>query len=192
MTFEDFLEEALAELGVMPDASQLAGFCEHFELLQRWNRHVNLTALSDPQEVARRHYGEAAFLHKVLPPMASAVDVGSGAGFPGLPFALLRPETAVRLVDSKRKKTSFLRIAARAHRNVSVSCCRIEDWGGQAEWALIRAVAPGTVLPALAGRTTAVAVLGTDRPPTGSFGPWKARRMPWSDKRFLWTAQGES
>ena len=191
MRFEESLEEVLGELGVTPDATQLQGLCEHFELLQKWNRHINLTALSDPREVARRHFGEAAFLHRELPAMASAVDVGSGAGFPGLPFALLRPETAVALVDSKRKKASFLQVAARAHRNVSVCCCRIEDWGGQAEWALIRAVAPATVLPALCGRSTAVAVLGTDRPPAGSFGPWQAQRMPWSDKRYLWTAEGE-
>ena len=189
MTFEESLDEVLAELGISPGAAQLAGLCEHFELLQKWNRRTNLTAVTDPREAARRHFGEAAFLHRELPAMASAVDVGSGGGFPGMPFAVLRPETAVTLVDSKRKKASFLRMAARAHANVHVCACRIEDWGGQADWALIRAVAPATVLPALAGRAGAVAVLGTDRPPEGPFGPWLGRRMPWSDKRRLWTAK---
>ena len=189
MTFEESLDEVLAELGISPDAAQLAGLCEHFELLQKWNRRINLTALRDPREAARRHFGEAAFLHLELPAMASAVDVGSGGGFPGLPFAILRPETVVTLIDSKRKKASFLRMAARAHANASVCACRIEDWSGQAEWALIRAVAPESVLPALAGRAASVAVLGTDRPPAGPFGPWLDRRMPWSDKRRLWTAQ---
>ncbi len=188
MTFEESLEEVLGELGVAADAAQFASLCEHFELLQRWNRQINLTAVSDPREAARRHFGEAAFLHRELPAMDSAVDVGSGGGFPGLPFAVLRPGTAVTLVDSKRKKASFLRMVARAHPNVSVCSCRIEDWGGQADWALVRAVAPATVLPALAGRTAAVAVLGTDRPAAGPFGPWHDSRMPWSDRRRLWTA----
>lgn len=189
MTFEESLDEVLAELGISPDAAQLAGLCEHFELLQKWNRRINLTAMTDPREAARRHFGEAAFLHRELPAMASAVDVGSGGGFPGMPFAVLRPDTDVTLVDSKHKKASFLRIAARAHANVSVCACRIENWSGRADWALIRAVAPATVLPALAGRASAVAVLGTDRPPEGPFGPWLDRRMPWSDKRRLWTAK---
>ena len=189
MTFAKSLEEVLGELGVKADAGQLASLCEHFDLLQRWNRQINLTALSDPREAARRHFGEAAFLHRELPPMASAVDVGSGGGFPGLPFAVFRPATAVSLVDSKRKKASFLRMMARSHPNVSVCCCRIEDWGGRADWALVRAVAPASVLPALADRAAAVAVLGTDRPAGGPFGPWQGHQMPWSDRRKLWTAQ---
>ena len=189
MTFEESLDEVLEELGVAPDAAQLTGLCKHFELLQKWNRRINLTAVRDPRAAARRHFGEAAFLHRELPAMGSAVDVGSGGGFPGMPFAVLRPETAVTLVDSKRKKAAFLRIAARAHANVSVCGCRIEHWSGRADWALIRAVAPSTVLPALAGRTAAVAVLGTDRPPAGPFGPWLDRRMPWSEERRLWTAE---
>ena len=189
MTFEESLDEVLGTLGLSPDAAQLAALCAHFELLQKWNRRINLTAVCDPREAARRHFGEAAFLHRELPAMASAVDVGSGGGFPGMPFAVLRPETAVTLVDSKSKKASFLRMAARAQANVRVCACRIENWSGQADWALIRAVAAATVLPALAGRTAAVAVLGTDRPPQGPFGPWMDRRMPWSDKRRLWTAQ---
>ena len=189
MTFEESLDEVLGTLGLSPDAAQLAALCAHFELLQKWNRRINLTAVSDPREAARRHFGEAAFLHRELPAMASAVDVGSGGGFPGMPFAVLRPDTAVTLVDSKSKKASFLRMAARAQANVRVCACRIENWSGQADWALIRAVAAATVLPALAGRTAAVAVLGPDRPPQGPFGPWMDRRMPWSDKRRLWTAQ---
>ncbi|MCY4535714.1 MAG: class I SAM-dependent methyltransferase, partial [Bryobacterales bacterium] len=80
MTFEESLEEVLGELRVAADAAQFASLCEHFELLQRWNRQINLTAVSDPREVARRHFGEAAFLHRELPAMASAVDVGSGGG----------------------------------------------------------------------------------------------------------------
>lgn len=186
--FEHCLEEVLGELGVAADSTQLAALTQHFRLLQKWNRHINLTAVSDTREIARRHFGEAAFLHRELPRMVSAVDVGSGAGFPGLPFAIFRPDTAVTLVESKRKKTSFLQMTARAHSNVAVCACRIEDWSGQAEWALIRAVNPATVLPALVGRTASVAVLGTDCPPAGPFGPWQGRRTPWSKKRRLWTA----
>ena len=190
MTFEACLEEVLGELGLAPSAAQMAHFCAHFELLEKWNRRINLTSVTDPLEAARRHFGEAAFLHRELPGMVSAVDVGSGGGFPGLPFAVLRPGTSVTLVDSKRKKASFLRVAAAHHPNVGVCAGRIEDWKGRAEWALIRAVRPANVLPALAGRAAAAAVLGTDCPPAGPFGPWQGRRIPWSERGRLWTAEG--
>ena len=186
MTFEGALREVLDDLCVEASASQFDALCGHFRLLERWNRRINLTRISDPVDAARRHYGESAFLHRELPAAASFVDVGSGAGFPGLPFAAFRPSSTVTLVESIRKKAAFLREATRDMPNVHVRDCRIGDWAGTAEWALLRAVNPVGVLGDLAGRTARVAVLGTDRPPDGPFTDWESHPTPWSRRRRLW------
>ena len=186
MTFEDALREVLDELGVETSAPQFDRLCGHFRLLERWNKRINLTRISDPAEAARRHYGESAHLHRELPDAASFVDVGSGAGFPGLPIATLRPSSSITLVESIRKKAEFLREATRDMPNVRVCDCRIRQWTGSAEWALLRAVNPLGVLGDLAGKIRRVAVLGTDRPPDGPFTDWESRPTPWSRQRKLW------
>ncbi len=192
MTFEAALREALRDLRVAATAAQIERLCAHFGLLCRWNRRVNLTAIRDPVAAARRHYGEAAFLHRELPATASAVDVGSGAGFPGVPFAVLRPGASVTLVESKQKKAAFLCESTREVANVTVAGCRIEDWSGRAEWALLRAVSPPSVLPRIAGRVPRAAVLGTDRPGRCGFGHWEGVPMPWGDRRNLWLGRALS
>lgn len=186
MTFRVALEGALRELRVGASDRQIGMMCEHFELLRKWNKRINLTAINGPREAAYRHFGEAAFLHRELPEAHSAVDVGSGGGFPGLPFAVLRPETRVTLVESKLRKAAFLKEASRECLNVTVAHCRIEQWPGAAAWALIRGVAPGSVLPALAGRAAHAAILGTELPPDEAFRGWSSRRTPWSLRRRLW------
>ena len=186
MTFEDALREVLDDLRVEASASQIDTLCRHFRLLERWNKRINLTRISDPADAARRHYGESAFLHRELPAAASFVDVGSGAGFPGLPFAALRPSSSITLVESIRKKAAFLREATCEMPNVRVLDCRIGEWAGTAEWALLRAVNPVEVLGDIAGRAVRVAVLGTDRPPDGPFTDWESHPTPWSRRRRLW------
>ena len=189
MTFEASLREALEELGVAASEEQFVRLCGHFGILQRWNTRMNLTAVRDPAGIAKRHFGESAVLHRELPPSSSLVDVGSGAGFPGLPVAILRPDTSVTLVESKRRKAAFLREATRDLRNVRVGHCRIADWTGTAEWALMRGVAPSGILPDLARCVSRVAILGTACPPSGAFGCWQQRPTPWSDGGRLWTGE---
>ena len=186
MTFENALREVFGELGVPVADNQLACFAGHFRLLEHWNRRMNLTRICTPEEAARRHYGESAFVHRELPAAKSLVDVGSGPGFPGLPLAVLRPDLSVTLVEATRKKAAFLREATIDLPNVTVLACRIEDWSGRTDWALLRAVDPVAVLPHLAGRARRVAILGTDRPPDGTAESWESRRIPWSERGRLW------
>jgi 16S rRNA (guanine527-N7)-methyltransferase len=94
------------------------GLCEqlslYLDLLLKWNAHTNLTAIRDPEEIVRRHFGESLFAARHLPRTAATLlDFGSGAGFPGLPIALLRPEIRVTLAESQNKKSTFLREAVR-------------------------------------------------------------------------------
>jgi 16S rRNA (guanine527-N7)-methyltransferase len=89
----------------------------YLDLLLRWNARTNLTAIRDPEEIVRRHFGESLFvgihIAPLLPSPATLLDFGSGAGFPGLPIQLLLPELHVTLAESQGKKASFLREAVR-------------------------------------------------------------------------------
>ena len=89
----------------------------YLDLLLKWNARTNLTAIREPEEMVRRHFGESLFagmhLGTRLSPGASVLDFGSGAGFPGLPIQLLHPEFQVTLAESQGKKASFLREAVR-------------------------------------------------------------------------------
>jgi 16S rRNA (guanine527-N7)-methyltransferase len=81
----------------------------YLDLLIKWNARTNLTAIRDPEEIVRRHFGESLFAARHLLPSATLLDLGSGAGFPGLPIQLLRPEIEVTLAESQNKKATFLR-----------------------------------------------------------------------------------
>jgi 16S rRNA (guanine527-N7)-methyltransferase len=86
----------------------------YLDLLLKWNARTNLTAIRDPEEIVRRHFGESLFAAQYLNPATTTLlDFGSGAGFPGLPIALLHPEIQVTLAESQNKKATFLREVAR-------------------------------------------------------------------------------
>ncbi len=107
------LESGLAELGLPLDrASALA---ELAALVSRWAERINLTAHRTPEAVARRLVLDALALGRTLPlvPPASLADLGSGAGFPGLPLAILWPSCQVTLVESRERKHHFQRTAIR-------------------------------------------------------------------------------
>ena len=75
---------------------QAAALAAHYELLCRWNKVLNLTRIEGLEEAVERHYAESLFVARYLPPGAwSIADIGSGAGFPGFPIAIVRPECTV-------------------------------------------------------------------------------------------------
>ena len=85
----------------------------YLDLLMRWSKKTNLTAVREPREMVRRHFGESLFLGMHLPRAHTLLDYGSGAGFPGLPIQLLLPGLNVTLAESQGKKSGFLREAVR-------------------------------------------------------------------------------
>jgi 16S rRNA (guanine527-N7)-methyltransferase len=99
-------------------------------LLLHWNRRVNLTAVREPRQMVRRLFGESLYLAEVLDLQGWLVDVGSGAGFPGLALKLAAPELRLTLVESRKRKCAFLKEVARAcaFRNVDVVDERFETW----------------------------------------------------------------
>src|SRR3978361_1386712 len=92
----------------------LSRLAVYLEILLKWNAKTNLTAIRDPEEIVRRHFGESLFAGRQLAPCATLLDFGSGAGFPGLPIQLLWPEIVVTLAESQNKKATFLREVVRS------------------------------------------------------------------------------
>lgn len=109
------LNALLAEAGLTPLDGVLAErFEDYLSLLLRWNARVNLTAIRDEEGILRRHFVESIACARLLPAgIATLLDFGSGAGFPGIPIALCRPEIAVTLAESQGKKAAFLSEAER-------------------------------------------------------------------------------
>jgi 16S rRNA (guanine527-N7)-methyltransferase len=137
---------------------QLQSISTYIDILLRWNARINLTAVRQPEEIVARHFGESLFaaghlfsqpeLHDATvvdprPPKPSAafeqsgathsttlIDVGSGAGFPGIPIKIYSPHTHLTLIESNQKKATFLREVSRALTltDVNVFASRAEDF----------------------------------------------------------------
>lgn len=126
------------------DQQQLALTSIYIDLLLKWNARINLTSVRDPGDMVTRHFGESFFAAGILRSSspASLIDLGSGAGFPGIPIAMLLPETQVTLIESNQKKSTFLKevIFAVKLKNVTVFCGRGEDCAVQASLVTMRAV----------------------------------------------------
>lgn len=137
------LNSLLAEAGQPPLApAAVSQFESYFELLQRWNERINLTAIRNEDEILRRHFVESIVVARSLPTaIRTLLDLGSGAGFPGLPIAICRPEIAVMLAESQNKKAGFLREAARTLAiPVEVYSARAENLARRFDCVTLRAV----------------------------------------------------
>jgi len=124
----------------------------YLDLLLKWNAKISLTAVRAPEEIVQRHFGESFFAAERagVGEASSLIDIGSGAGFPGLPMAILAPNTQVLLIESQQKKVAFLREVVRALdlKNVSVYGGRAEDSKLKSQIVTMRAVEKfDTVLP---------------------------------------------
>src|SRR6266568_4288167 len=127
------------------DEPLLTSIRVHLDLLLRWNQHMNLTALRTAEEIVPRHFGESLFAAHALLPRNSAqdvFDVGSGAGFPGLPFKYWAPQLRLTLIEGHGKKATFLREVGRALHlsNYSVLNTRAESITESATLVTMRAV----------------------------------------------------
>jgi 16S rRNA (guanine527-N7)-methyltransferase len=103
---------------------------QHVALIEKWNRVHNLTAVREPEQMAVLHVLDSLALVPHVLSARTLLDVGAGAGFPGIPVALARPELEVTLLDSSHKKATFLEQAKAELKlaNVAVACERVETW----------------------------------------------------------------
>jgi 16S rRNA (guanine527-N7)-methyltransferase len=168
MSGADGLERGFAALGLELRAPQLANFERYLDLLEKWNRVYNLTAIRSRERMVTHHLlDSAAILPHVKGPRL--LDVGSGAGLPGIPLAIANAGLQVTLLDSNHKKTAFLRqaVAELGLANATVESERIESWRTSARFETIvsrafselgefvaatsRLLAPGGIIAAMKG-----------------------------------------
>lgn len=172
------LDRGLGELALELPARARGQLLEYVALLAKWNRTYNLTAIRDPLAMVGQHLLDSLAVLPHLPARAALADAGSGAGLPGIPIAIARPQCRVALADSSQKKAAFLRQAAIELElaNVEVYEGRVEAWRPQPLFDVVisrayaalsdfitacrHLVAPGGVLAAMQGR--APAGLGKD------------------------------
>jgi len=152
------LAEGVVQLDRALPPQALPRLLEYLGLLQKWNRIYNLTAVREPAKMVSHHLLDSL---AVVPQVTAAtlLDVGSGAGLPGIPLALALPRTHVTLLDSSHKKTAFLQQAKLELKldNVAVACERVETWrpGRAFEMVISRAFSDLAEFIKLAGRHVA-------------------------------------
>src|SRR5262249_29212044 len=140
------LQELLAEYIKQPlSPRQVEQLLMYLDLLLKWNTKTNLTAIREPEQIVRRHFGESLALAEMVDELAgieASADLGSGAGFPGLPLAIFCTEIKVTLIESQNKKATFLKEVVRALdlAHVSVLNQRAEEVALKFDLVTMRAV----------------------------------------------------
>jgi 16S rRNA (guanine527-N7)-methyltransferase len=152
---------AFLEQGGLPalDLSLAERFEDYLSLLLRWNARMNLTAIRDEEGILSRHFVESIACARIVPPgVTTLLDLGSGAGFPGIPIALCRPEISVTLAESQNKKAAFLQEAVRTlGLGVRVHAGRAEKLTESFECVTLRAVDRMEAAVTVAGRLVSTA-----------------------------------
>ncbi|MGI8784945.1 MAG: 16S rRNA (guanine(527)-N(7))-methyltransferase RsmG [Acidobacteriota bacterium] len=112
LIFRETLGEA-PRWGFELSATQIDGCLQFYKLLVEWNQKLDLTSVTEPDRLARRHFLESFFAATHVPSgTRKLMDIGSGAGFPGIPTKILRPEIEVTLVEPRARRAAFLRAVA--------------------------------------------------------------------------------
>ena len=130
---ERLLRQGLDELVIPHSEAQVSAFLTYLAELEKWNRVHNLTGFRTGREIVIKNFLDSLLFCKVLPPaVRSAADIGSGAGFPGIPLGIMRPDLRIILVEPTQKKSVFLRhICHKLQlRNIEVLDKRIEEISG--------------------------------------------------------------
>ncbi len=129
MNLAEELQRGIEQLGMTLGADAQGKLLDYLALLHKWNKVYNLTAIRDPQQMVSHHLLDSL---AVMPHLWAGrwLDVGCGAGLPGLVLAVAQPDWQFTLLDSNSKKTGFVQQAVieLGLRNVSVHCARVEEW----------------------------------------------------------------
>jgi 16S rRNA (guanine527-N7)-methyltransferase len=127
--FQKYLIENARRMDMEISAAQAGAFESYADLLTEWNEKMNLTAITEPKEIAVKHFLDSLSGAALLPRGARVIDVGAGAGFPSLPLKIFRGDLSVFLLDSLRKRVGFLErvVGALGLREVSALHARAED-----------------------------------------------------------------
>ena len=129
---EEELKNAARSLGIKLYDDQLSAFQIYMELLLEWNNKINLTAIIEPKEIVEKHFLDSLTLLRAckFKEGSKILDVGTGAGFPGIPLKIVRPDLQITLLDGSNKRLNFLReICSKLHLNCESIHKRAEEFG---------------------------------------------------------------
>lgn len=129
--FNKFMISYAEKMNLMFSEEQLSKFYKYMNLLIEWNKKINLTAIVKPEEIILKHFIDSLTINSYIDEKQKLVDVGTGAGFPGIPIKIYRPDLKVVLVDALNKRINFLNevIEKLELRNIETVHSRIEDFG---------------------------------------------------------------
>ena len=146
---EEILIQAMPSLA----SGQIESFINYYKTLVDWNTRINLTRITEPRDVAEKHFADSILAAELIPEGARVIDVGAGAGFPGLPLKIVRPDIELVMVDSLGKRVRFLEeltgilgVSAKAVHARAEDAARDPKLREGFDIALSRAVAPMNVL----------------------------------------------
>lgn len=129
---KNLVKKACSDIGINLSDSQAEKFEKYYKLLIEWNEKINLTRIVEPEEVAVKHFADSLAITKYfdIPENASLIDVGTGAGFPGIPLKIFREDIKLTLLDSLNKRLNFLdTVAEEIGIDVNTVHSRAEDAG---------------------------------------------------------------
>jgi len=135
----DLLDSGLATLGLNLEAMKREQLLHYIELLDKWNKVYNLTAVRDPQRMVGMHLLDSLSVLKHLGRGTSLIDVGTGGGLPGIPLAIAQPQLRVSMLDTIAKKTTFVKQAIAELRlvNAEVLTDRVENYKPEVKFDLV-------------------------------------------------------
>jgi 16S rRNA (guanine527-N7)-methyltransferase len=127
---KELLKIGLEESGLLPSNEQIEAFMTYLSELKKWNKAYNLTGLEKDEDIVIKHFLDSLLYLRAMPPGEPRIaDAGSGAGFPGIPLKIMRPQTEIYLIEPSQKKTAFLRHVIRrlAMEKIDVIESRVEQ-----------------------------------------------------------------
>ena len=129
--FEELMKFYGEQIDITFEKSQIEQFYKYMNLLIEWNEKINLTAIIEPEEIILKHFIDSLTICKYIENNATLADVGTGAGFPGIPLKIYRPDIKITLVDSLNKRINFLNevINNLELKNIVTIHSRVEDYG---------------------------------------------------------------
>ena len=139
MEFSEFKEKMIInvdKLGINLSEIQLKQFYNYMNLLIEWNKKINLTAITEPDEIILKHFVDSLTISKYISDGTKVVDVGTGAGFPGIPLKIVRQDVDITLLDSLQKRINFLEevINELNLEKIKTVHSRVEDFGKNKEY----------------------------------------------------------
>ena len=173
--FSDLMIDYGKEMNIVFTEEQLQKFYQYMNLLIEWNEKINLTAIVEPKEIILKHFIDSLTIIKYIEPNKSVIDIGTGAGFPGIPVKIMREDLDITLLDSLNKRIHFLNevIQKLELKNITAVHARIEEYAKNKQYrekfdvATSRAVANLTtlseyMLPMVALKGMAICMKGSE------------------------------